>query len=255
MAGICTLVQHNRWMMSHHHFAFTEGSWLRTGRSVSNLTRQPCSHLIVFFLGFLQSSIHLWRKTVFEICFGIFLFIFWTAGSKEQTHCSSRMTHTIYIALVDNRWEIANYKALTWIKCTLQLVVMEPLNDLLNSLKSPSLRKAIHLSWSDIKKRKTWFFYKLKNKAARIWWWPVGNKTCERKNILVWEHVLFCLCTSDIYLCRLSRSNLPCCNWIQTNRLCCLKYCCNIQNSIYGIAQCHCRMWIISVSHLNVILF
>lgn len=90
---------------------------------------------------------------------------------------------------MDNRWEIANYKALTWIKCTLQLVVMEPLNDLLNSLKSPSLCKAILLSWADIK-RKTWFFYKLKNKAARMQRWQTENKKMAKKK----KSICSCLC-------------------------------------------------------------
>lgn len=157
---------------------------------------------------------------------------------------------------MDNRWEIANYKALTWIKCTLQLVVMEPLNDLLNSLKSPSLCKAILLSWADIK-RKTWFFYKLKNKAARMQWWQTENKKMAKKKkkylfMLIrckcmfaglWARVCVCSgastplrrlfwCTSDIYLCGLSKSNLPCCYWVQTNGHCCLKYCCHRKQTV-----------------------
>lgn len=185
---------------------------------------------------------YFFRKTVF----GNFTSVqgsFWEVGSKEQTHCSAEWLIQFIQHFVDNRWEIANYKALTWIKCTLQLVVMEPLNDLLNSLKSPSLCKAIHLSWADIK-RKTWFFYKLKNKAARMWWWQAENKKREKKRTCLyaaWQFVFvcvsmcmcfFCLCTFDIYLCGLSKSNLPCCYWIQTNRRCGLKYCCNTESSI-----------------------
>lgn len=151
---------------------------------------------------------------------------------------------------MDNRREIANYKALTWIKCTLQLVVMEPLNDLLNSLKSPSLCKAIHLSWADIK-RKTWFINKQQKKKGRMNVTVTDGKQREKRKNVVVLCVFLSMCTSDIYLCGLSKSNLACCYRVQTNRHCRLKNCCNIQH----ITQRRSSRWIMSGSHLIVILF
>lgn len=177
----------------------------------------------------------------FRICSGELL-----EGQKQRTDSlQCRMTHTIYIALVDNRWEIANYKALTWIKCTLQLAAMALLNDLLNFLKSQSLCKAIHLSWADIQ-RKTWFFYKLKHKAVRMW---KQKKTKTETCGYVRASLDFCacLCTFDICLCSLPKSNLPFCYGVQTNS--------RWYRTAYSITQCRRSRWIMSVSHLNAILF
>lgn len=55
----------------------------------------------------------------------------------------------------------------------------------------------------------------------------------------------------DIYLCILSKSNLPCCYPVLTNRHCCLKYC---RNTTYSITQCQSSRWIMSARHLDVIL-
>lgn len=138
---------------------------------------------------------------------------------------------------------------------------MEPLNDLLNPLKSPGLCKAIPLTWADINRR-TLFSNKLKNKAESIVWWKCDNdgRHTESKSVKnlyslcvcarVWmcSYVcFFCLCTSDIYLCALSKGNLPCWYVDQTNRQCCVKYHCNTQHT----AQWGRRM---SPNHLYVFI-
>lgn len=98
------------------------------------------------------------------------------------------MTHTIYTAaLVDNRWEIANYKALTWIlERSPQLAAAGLLNDLLNFLRSRSLCKARHSSRGDTK---SWT-----RKPLEMWRRQAGKQKVPFKK----AHTCS-TCCSDIY--------------------------------------------------------